>query len=110
MNHVLQVLLTCVWFCLVGILENFIASINTQFRIQRSVTGCVVSGFIMVIIWCYVVDSVASDLRNIGLIVTYAIGYSYGEVLALKFSDHLYKLAKRVGIRLTKKKRVGGKR
>lgn len=110
MPHVIQILLTCVWFCLVGILENFIASINTQFRIQRNTKGCVASGFIMVIIWCYVVDSVANDLKNVGLIITYAIGYSYGEVLALQFSDHLYGLAKKVGIKLKRKKRIGGKR
>lgn len=85
---------------LVGILENFLASLNTGLRVRRSNWGCFITSVIIAITWCYIVGTVADNLTKVGLVIIYSIGYGIGDVFGLKFTEYLEHLAKEYGCRL----------
>jgi len=45
---------------------------------------------------------IIEDIKNIWLALVYALSYAYGDVLAISFDNHLWKIASKFGI---KKKR-----
>lgn len=86
----------------VGILENFLASLNTGLRVRRSNWGCFITSVIIALTWCYIVGTVADNLTKVGLVIIYSIGYGIGDVFGLRFTEYLEHLAKNYGIKLKK--------
>ena len=90
---------------LVGILENFLISINTDFRIQKSRWGCFTTSFVIAVTWCYIVGTVTENLTVLWLIVIYSMGYGVGDVLGLHFNKYLENIVKKYNLKLRKFRR-----
>jgi len=86
----------------VGILENFLVSINTDFRIQKSRWGCFITSFIIAVTWCYIVGTVTENLTIFWLIAIYSLGYGVGDVLGLHFNKYLEHIVKKYNLKLRK--------
>ena len=89
----------------VGALENFLYSINTDFRVRKSRWGVFFSSFIIGISWCYLVGTVADNLTKIGLVLSYSVGFGIGDILGIYFNTYIEKLIKKYGLKIKRLRR-----
>lgn len=74
---------------LIGIVEMVVISLWTRFVSESKV---VASGFISVpniFIWYYVLQAVTTDITNIHLVTTYALGCAIGTMVTVGFFRYL---------------------
>jgi uncharacterized protein YebE (UPF0316 family) len=89
----------------VGALENFLYSINTDFRVRKSKLGVFFSSLIIGISWCYIVGTVSDNLTKFGLILAYSIGFGIGDMLGIHFNSYIEKLIKKYDLKIKRFKR-----
>lgn len=75
----MQLVLLCLFVMFAKIVEISINSIKTVCMVKGEKRLAAILAFIEVLIWCFVVSSIITDLKsNIWLLMSYAIGYSLG--------------------------------
>ena len=67
---------------------------------------CFGVSFVSIIIWYYVIATIVENLGDIMIIISYALGFAAGDVLAIYFDNYLEKIAKSRGLRIRKKRKV----
>lgn len=89
----------------VGALENFLYSVNTDFRVRKSHLGVFCSSLLIGISWCYIVGMVSDNLTKFGLVMAYSVGFGLGDMCGLHFNKYIENLIKKYGIKMKKLRR-----
>lgn len=89
----------------VGALENFLYSINTDFRVRKSKIGVFCSSLIIGISWCYIVGTVSDNLTKFELILAYSTGFGFGDVLGIHFNSYVEKLVRKYDLKIKRFRR-----
>ena len=77
----------------IGFLEMFCWALQTKTLIKDRIWGSLVSTYIAVLIWYYVVQSVAKNLDDPIIMHVYCLGCALGVAITIKFDKWLTKLA-----------------
>jgi len=81
------------WFCFIGFLEMVLWALQTKALIRDRIVNTFILTYISVIIWCYAVENVASQMDKISLMQVYALGCALGATITIKFDRWLETLA-----------------
>jgi uncharacterized protein YebE (UPF0316 family) len=100
-----RTILLGVGLLLVGALENFLYSINTDFRVRKSKLGVFFTSLIIGISWCYIVGTVSDNLTRFELILSYSIGFGLGDMLGIHFNSYVEKLVRKYDLKIKRFKR-----
>lgn len=91
---------------IIGIVENFLLALNIKLLQRNKKLKCFIVSFIGIIIWYYVIATVVENLFKLIVIVSYALGFALGDVLAIQFNQYLEKVARSKGLKLRIKRNV----
>jgi len=80
-------------FFVIGFLEMFCWALQTKTLIKDRVIGAFFATYVAVLIWYYVVQSVAKNLDDPVIMHVYCLGCALGVALTIKFDKWLSKLA-----------------
>jgi len=96
--------MTYLFAFIIGVVECFFLALNTKFLQQNKKIACFLSSFFTVVLWFVVIGIAVENLHNWGMKLSYALGFSLGDVGAIMMDSYLIKLAKLRGIHLKKRK------
>jgi len=89
---------------IIGLLEAFGTTINSKFRQKSNKLLSFITAFINIFLWAYIVSQIVENIKNINLLILYALSYSSGDVLGLIFDKYLEKLASSKGLKFRRRK------
>jgi len=95
-------IIKCIIYFIVGIVESFGVSLNTKFIQRNKKLYSFVISFVNILIWGYVLLGFIEGIGHY-ILFFYALGFGTGDVLAITFDNYLEKLAKIKGLSFKKK-------
>ena len=87
-------ILECVKIFFIGVLEDFLLSLNTKAIQKNKLVFSFFIAFVSAIVWYYVIVIVVENINKFWFVIVYAFGGGVGDVITISFDKYIQKLKK----------------
>jgi len=93
-----------------GLIENFGLALNYRFLQRDKKMASFLTSFVNIVIWAFIIKVIIENIYSIPIILTYAVGFGFGDIFAIILDNYIEKLSKIKLTKLYKKWKQGKKR